>query len=128
MNRQWIISIGGLAACGVGLLAAGCASTALQREAPEEGAAAEASLRTATGRPAADLVAEAKASGARCEFFTPDSQRLAGLPAGAAGSVSIHAADGSGQDNYTFGADGKVTRHQRSYGADYGAGVWTDVP
>lgn len=132
MRKNWGIVVGGLAACAFGLLAAGCRSTVIQVGAPTKGVAASASeavaIRSTVGRSVRDLVATAQASGARCEVFTPDSQHLDQIPENAAGSVSIHAADGSGQDNYTFGPDGLVTRHQRSYGADYGAGVWKDVP
>ncbi len=49
------------------------------------------------------------------------------LPKGKTGSVSIHAADGTGQDNYTFDQSHRITKHMRSYGDDYSAGKWEEV-
>ena len=89
-------------------------------------AAKPAAVKSQAGCPVQDVIAAAK--GLRMQFFTLDDKALDGLPAKAAGSVSIHAADGSGQDNYRFDETGTITRHQRSYGENYGAGVWEPVP
>ena len=89
-------------------------------------AAKPAAAKNQAGCPVKDVVAAAK--GLRMEFFTLDDKALDGLPSKAAGSVSIHSADGSGQDNYRFDETGTITRHLRSYGENYGAGVWEPVP
>ena len=88
-------------------------------------AAPAAPKAAAVGRPVREVIDAAK--GLRMEFFTLEDKALDGLPEQTAGSVSIHAADGSGQDNYRFDATGRIDRHMRSYGADYGAGVWKTV-
>lgn len=88
----------------------------------------EATAPSAVGQPIAKVVADARAAGARCEFFGADSQRVDTIREGVAGSVSVFSAKGDGQDNYAFDAAGKVLRHQRSVGQDYDAGVWKDVP
>ncbi len=79
---------------------------------------------SAVGKQVQALVAAA--GDRRVEFFTTDGKPLEQMAEGAAGSVSIHAPDG--QDNYTFDATGKVTKHLRSAGANYAAGVWEAVP
>jgi hypothetical protein len=81
---------------------------------------------SAVGKNVQAMIAEAGTR--RLEFFALDDKVLESLPEKTAGSVSIHAADGSGQDNYRFDATGKIDRHLRSYGANYGAGVWEPVP
>ena len=96
-----------------------------KKEAPAP-AAKPAAVKSQSGCPVKDVIAAAK--GLRMQFFTLDDKALDGLPAKAAGSVSIHAADGSGQDNYRFDETGTITRHLRSYGENYGAGVWEPVP
>ena len=97
-------------------------------EKKEVPAAAEkpAAVKSQSGCPVKDVIAAAK--GLRMQFFTLDDKELKELPAKAAGSVSIHAADGSGQDNYRFDENGIINRHMRSYGANYAAGVWEPVP
>jgi len=72
------------------------------------------------------LVAAAERRGCRVEYFAADGEAAEKLAADA-GSVSIHQADGSGQDNYAYGADGLVMVHKRSYGEDYARGVWEEV-
>ena len=89
-------------------------------------AAKPAAAKIQAGCPVQDVIAAAK--GLRMQFFTLDDKSLDGLPTQAAGSVSIHAADGSGQDNYRFDETGTITRDLRSYGENYGAGVWEPVP
>lgn len=70
----------------------------------------------------------AASPGLRCEFYTLDDKPLDARIDQAAGSVSIYAADGSGQDNYRFDAAGTIDRHLRSYGGDFAAGIWTPAP
>ena len=70
----------------------------------------------------------ARDANAQIEFFTADNEPTDKFSEGAAGSVSVHAPGGGGQDNYAFNAAGVITRHQRSFGKDYDAGVWTDAP
>ena len=96
-----------------------------KKEAPAP-AAKPAAVKSQSGCPVKDVIAAAK--GLRMQFFTLDDKELKELPAKAAGSVSIHAADGSGQDNYRFDENGIINRHMRSYGANYAAGVWEPVP
>lgn len=81
---------------------------------------------SAVGRNVRTVIAESR--GRRYEFFTLDDKALDALPEQAAGSVSIHADDGSGQDNYRFDATGTINRHLRSFGGNYGAGIWEPVP
>ncbi len=81
---------------------------------------------SAVGKNVQAVIAEAGTR--RLEFFALDDKALDALPEQAAGSVSIHAADGSGQDNYRFDATGKIDRHLRSFGGNYGAGIWEPVP
>lgn len=69
----------------------------------------------------------ATSGGRRLEFFTIDGKALEKLPEKAAGSVSIHAPEGAGQDNYRFDETGRVNRHMRSYGTNYAAGAWETV-
>lgn len=112
-------------------IAAGCqsAGTRLNLSIPASqtprAAAPAAPKVAAVGRPVREMIAAAK--GLRMEFFTLDDKKLDGLPEQKAGSVSIYAADGSGQDNYRFDATGRIDRHMRSYGEDFGAGVWKTV-
>ena len=96
------------------------------RKAAVAPAAKSAAAKSQAGCPVQDVIAAAK--GLRMQFFTLDDKALDGLPAQAAGSVSIHAADGSGQDNYRFDETGTINRHLRSYGTNYAAGVWEPVP
>ena len=100
--------------------------TSAVRKAAVAPAARPAVAKSQAGCPVQDVIAAAK--GLRMQFFTLDDKALDGLPAQAAGSVSIHAADGSGQDNYRFDETGTINRHLRSYGANYAAGVWEPVP
>jgi hypothetical protein len=81
---------------------------------------------SAVGQPVQEVIAAAKSR--RMEFFTLDGKALESLPDQAAGSVSIHAADGAGQDNYRFDATGRINRHMRSSGANYAAGIWKTLP
>ena len=73
------------------------------------------------------MIAAAARADLRTEFFTPEGVLSERMPA-AGGSVSIHRAVGQGQDNYSFDANGRVTRHMRSVGENYAAGVWEAVP
>ena len=79
------------------------------------------------GEPVKTLIAAAARVDLRTEFFTPEGASAESMPA-AGGSVSIHRAGAQGQDNYSFDANGRVTRHMRSAGANYGAGIWEAVP
>ena len=86
---------------------------------------AEAAVESALGQAVSDIVAGAK--GQRMQIFGPEGASLKALPPKQEGSVSVYTSDGKGQDNYTFDASGTVTRHLRSYGADYAKGVWKNV-
>ncbi len=74
------------------------------------------------------LLAAAEEAGARLEFFNEAGEPIAARMPGQPGSVSVHSPEGAGQDNYAYDAAGRVTRHMRSHGEDYAAGVWRDVP
>ncbi|MFZ4395180.1 MAG: hypothetical protein ACOYOU_06075 [Kiritimatiellia bacterium] len=82
---------------------------------------------SAVGKSAQTLLAAAARDKLRIEYFTSEGKLSAGMPA-SGGSVSIHHASGNGQDNYTFGVDGRVTRHMRSVGANYQQGKWEISP
>jgi len=82
---------------------------------------------SAIGLPVKPLLAAATNRGLPVRFFTKGGKESEVLPA-EGGSVSIFHADGNGQDNYSFTADGVVSRQMRSVGADYTAGVWVPVP
>lgn len=98
---------------------------AVVKPAAAKPAVVAAPVVSAVGRQVQELVA---AAGERpVKFFTADSQPLEQMPEAAAGSVSIPTADDAGQDNYTFDATGKVTKHLRSVGDNYSAGVWEEV-
>jgi hypothetical protein len=86
------------------------------------GSTAEA---TAIGHPIQEIL-EAQ-SGAKIEYFDARGRKLAQLPVGQDGSVSVFLPEEAGQDNYSVDPDGKVTRHQRSYGDNYLKGVWEEV-
>jgi len=123
MNTYERTAIVGAAACML-LLAAGCQS-------PRQDTATRRTARAAVpvvDTPVQSVLAVARDANARIEFFTADNEPAAQFPEGSAGSVSVHAAEGGGQDNYAFNAEGVITRHQRSFGEDYDAGVWTDAP
>ena len=62
---------------------------------------------------------------AKVEYFDAAGDPVEAMVKDAKGSVSVHNTNPKGQDNYSFGADGVVTMHQRSYGEDYPAGKWT---
>ena len=85
-----------------------------------------AAVRSPVGGSVRALVAAH--AGRRMQFFDEGGNAVDGVPDGASGSVSIHTPGEDGQDNYAFDETGIVVRHQRSVGADYGAGVWVDVP
>lgn len=76
------------------------------------------------GRPIAEIL---EGAAGKVEIFDAKGQAVETRVENAAGSVSIHNANPKGQDNYSFGADGMVIKHLRSYGADYSPGVWTPV-
>ena len=92
---------------------------AVVQQAPASASAVGTSVQT--------LLAAAARDNLRIEYFNTEGKLSAGMPAGGS-SVSIHHASGNGQDNYTFGADGRVTRHMRSVGANYQQGKWEAVP
>ncbi|MGI6496872.1 MAG: hypothetical protein ACOX5G_12480 [Kiritimatiellia bacterium] len=124
MTARHLVFVAPLAA----LLAAGCATDGRRPAAPAVSISTPTPApASAVGKPVAELIAQA-GEGARFEFFDADGNPLDALPQDAAGSVSIHAADGSGQQNFAFGADGAILSHKASLGEDYSAGVWTDVP
>jgi hypothetical protein len=77
------------------------------------------------GRPVQSVI-DASA-GLRIEIFDQAGKPLAALPRQRGGSVSVHNADDTGQDNYRFDAHGVIDKHQRSDGANYAAGIWEDV-
>ena len=107
---------------GLVALTAGCATPS----APMDTAPDSPPATTVIGRPIAGIVAGYE--GHRMEFFGPDGESLDSLPEpGTAGSVSIHNADGTAQDNYSFDAQGKVNKHMRSAGANYTEGKWEVV-
>jgi hypothetical protein len=114
----------------VGLMS-GCIAVGTGRAAPPVVSAAAAVERltlrpgSVVGQPVA-AVALAQL-GRRLELFDAAGQAAEALRRGQAGSLSVHAKDESGQDNYAFDADGIVTRHRRSYGANFAAGVWEEV-
>lgn len=87
---------------------------------------ADSRAKTGVGKNVREVIAAA--DGKQIQFFSETGEALEDLPADAPGSVSIHAADGSGQDNYKFNADGIITRHLRSYGENYAAGIWEPAP
>jgi hypothetical protein len=111
----------------VALVTAGCAAGGRPPAVSAAAAVARLELRPGpvVGQPVA-AVALAQL-GRRMEVFAADGKPTAGLRAGQAGSLSVQAADGSGQDNYAFDAGGLVTRHRRSYGANFVAGIWEDA-
>ncbi len=120
---------------GVGLLlaAAGCRSTEMGSR-PAGGGAATAVAGTAatTTKPASAIGQSVQAilqacAGRRMAFFAEDGKQVDKPPVGTPGSVSIYTKDEAGQDNYTFDANGIVIRHQRSYGENYGRGVWENM-
>ncbi len=80
----------------------------------------------AIGVPVQTLLDTAARDGLRTAFFTPEGKPSDVLPA-AGGSISIFNATNSGQDNYTFAADGRVLKHMRSVGANYAQGIWEEV-
>ena len=103
--------------CVASLLLAGCAGPMPRRTEPPP----PARVRTLD-----EVLREA--DGLRCAFFDRDGRAVEHRASGAAGSVSIYRADGNGQDNYSFDERGRVVRHQRSYGEDFGKGIWTEAP
>lgn len=128
-------SVMALLTCGFFALTAGCRTnesmvrpeasvstgkpSAIVKQAPVSASAVGKSVQT--------LLAAAARDKLRIEYFTSEGKLSAGMPA-SGGSVSIHHASGNGQDNYTFGADGCVTRHMRSGGENYPLGKWEAVP
>ena len=88
-------------------------------------AAATHNEATCVGQPALAVVHAA--TGREVHFFDAAGREVPQLPAGQGGSVSIVNADQSGQDNYAFNSAGIVTRHLRSYGINYGTGVWLEI-
>lgn len=108
-------------------IAAGCASTSIPEIPLAKAAEVPAvNVASAVGGDIAAVIASA-GEGAKIEFFDADGKALEALPANASGSVSIHAADGSGQQNFGFGDDGKILTHRVSLGDDYSSGVWKEV-
>ena len=113
-------SIPPILAVAVVMLAAGCCTT---REAgrmaatgPRDCASSKVPPRvdSVIGTPVQTLFAAAERDDARIEYFIKHG-----------GSVSIDY--GGGQNNYSLGVDGRVTRHMRSIGEKYGRGVWDEV-
>ena len=64
--------------------------------------------------------------GQAIEFFDKAGAKALEQPKDG-GSVSIHRPDRTGQDNYSFDANGVITNHKRSYGDDYGRGLWVEA-
>ena len=81
---------------------------------------------SAVGMSAKALLTKATRDELAVVFFTTEGKRADALPT-TGGSISIVNAAKNGQDNYTFDADGRVTRHLRSVGDNYPQGVWKDV-
>ncbi len=120
MKTESILAVLTIAA----MFAAGCATTPAVDTKAEAPAMAE--IASAVGSDVAAILAAA-GEGAKIEFFDADGKAVDALLENTSGSVSIHAADGSGQQNYAFGDDGKVLSHRVSLGEDYSAGKWTEV-
>ncbi len=64
----------------------------------------------------------------RVEFFDREGRKVERRAPGTAGSVSIYLPDEAGQDNFSFNEQGRIVRHQQSYGDNYGKGIWVDAP
>lgn len=107
------------------VLCAGCATHAPRGAAPTP---AEGASVPRTALTVDEILRRARLDGARVEFFDAEGRRLPDRVPAAAGSVSVHRPDGTGQDNYFYDESGRVVRHLRSHGEDYSAGRWTDVP
>ena len=63
----------------------------------------------------------------KMRFFDPKGKELKEMPKDQSGTVSIYNKEMTGQDNYEFDKKGVISKHQRSYGEDYGKGIWKEV-
>ncbi len=108
--------------------AAGTATQSAAEEDVKKAAAKPTSKSPAVGKPVQVLIDAADDQ--KVQIFDAAGKEvteLPKLPPKKTGSVSIHAADGTGQDNYTFDEKYRVIKHMRSYGDDYSAGNWREV-
>jgi len=115
-------------------LAAGCAlpkqcNTSAKSPAPAATKAVKAvesaPARPVMGLPVSELL---RTAGPReVQIFDSEGNIVEAVPAAADGSVSIFSLARDSQDNYTFDAQGVITRHQRSSGTNYLQGIWQDV-
>ncbi len=90
------------------------------------------SVGTPSGTPVSDTARPVQSviqasAGLQIEMFDQAGNRVQELPHSQKGSVSIFTKDKTGQDNYTFGENGFIIKHLRSYGANYSHGVWEEV-
>lgn len=118
---------------GAAVFTAGCSTTAPLTQPTKPGQRApQPSLvkpppASVIGVPVKTLLDAAARDSLRIAFFTHEGEPSDAMPT-AGGSVSIFNATQSGQDNYTFDADGRVLKQMRSVGANYTEGVWVQVP